>query len=525
MRSAAVQPVAANMDASLPRHEHAAPQWLDDMELCYGSSQQRTIAHWAAWAGDLSVLKGLPLKDLRIQASDESSPVLLAAMMGHAQVVRWLCQISPAVAQVATSSDRWTAGHFASAFGHLEVLHYLGEFSPETLAAADHKGRTATHFASTYQVMKVLVDHVPQTIIEKDVEGETPGHRAARAGYVGVVQCLVDCAPADALLVQDDVEGATPAHYACQSGHVNVVQCLSNQGGYLTTSDHYGATPAHYACEAGHIDVVRSLQAFDDSLMRKQDAEGLTPAHSAAQAGQTGVIRHLVETDPACLIIQDSIGQSPAHLAALSGRASVIQCLGELMPSTLHATEENGGTPAHYAAWDNQLAVVRCLFEFARATLQIKDDRGDIPVGLVQDSNGTIAQFLRCCTDWTPLMAAVVLRRPSIVAQLLHIGADPTAIVVHEKREITAFDLAINSAQDRWSLEICPQTVQLVTRSLKWSPYQLKWHKLFPPQFRHGVRHVCGLKVALDAADRRLPNPLWLMIISFLPRGWQFQRD
>ena len=50
--------------------------------------------------------------------------------------------------------------------------------------------------------------------------------------------------------------------------------------------------------------------------------------------------------------------------------------------------------------------------------------------------------------------------------------------------------------------------------------WSLETHYLFPPGFRCGVKHVCGLKVGLDRAGRQLPNSLWMIIITYLPRDW-----
>jgi len=48
---------------------------------------------------------------------------------------------------------------------------------------------------------------------------------------------------------------------------------------------------------------------------------------------------------------------------------------------------------------------------------------------------------------------------------------------------------------------------------------------LFPPGFRRAVRHVLGLKVALDRtqpeiAFSRMPNALWMMVMERLDRNY-----
>ena len=114
-------------------------------------------------------------------------------------------------------------------------------------------------------------------------------------------------------------------------------------------------------------------------------------------------------------------------------------------------------------------------------------------------------------------MVAVVLQSPQEIKALLHAGADPTCTVQLPNGIQTAHSLATNEPPRTWFATICPDTVDLVESSLNWS---VKSHYLFPPGFRRGVKHVCGLKVALDRADHQLSNPVWMMIISQLPRNW-----
>ena len=114
-------------------------------------------------------------------------------------------------------------------------------------------------------------------------------------------------------------------------------------------------------------------------------------------------------------------------------------------------------------------------------------------------------------------MRAVVLQSPQEIKALLHEGADPTCTVQLPSGIQTAHSLAINDPPRTWFSTTCSDTVELIESSLTWS---VESHYLFPPGFRRGVKHVCGLKVALDRADHQLSNPVWMMIISHLPRKW-----
>ena len=116
-------------------------------------------------------------------------------------------------------------------------------------------------------------------------------------------------------------------------------------------------------------------------------------------------------------------------------------------------------------------------------------------------------------------MVAVVSQSPQEIKALLHEGSDPEYTVQLPSGTQTAHSLAINDPPRTWfsTTSICPDALDLIESSLTWS---VKSHYLFPPGFRRGVKHVCGLKVALDRADHQLSNPVWMMIISQLPRNW-----
>ena len=59
-------------------------------------------------------------------------------------------------------------------------------------------------------------------------------------------------------------------------------------------------------------------------------------------------------------------------------------------------------------------------------------------------------------------------RHISTVERLLHEGADPTTVVVHEGHNYTALDLA-NSGPSTyiWSLDICDETADRIARSFQ----------------------------------------------------------
>ena len=151
--------------------------------------------------------------------------------------------------------------------------------------------------------------------------------------------------------------------------------------------------------------------------------------------------------------------------------------------------------------------------------------------------------------EWSPLMVAVDADQVDAVELLLTDGCDPRECkcsaclyskplrLISEKQSSDLNDTwndrgpssvllegkhtysAVGLARKRSST---PSSIVLF-RSVQWShldPYAIRF---FPPQFRRGVRHVCGLKVAVDRELKmELGNAIWLWIISHLPREFGF---
>jgi len=134
-----------------------------------------------------------------------------------------------------------------------------------------------------------------------------------------------------------------------------------------------------------------------------------------------------------------------------------------------------------------------------------------------QQGHISLAELLESWPLLSQLMVAVVLQRPQEIKALLHAGADPTSTVQLPSGVQNAHSLATNDPPRTWFSTTCLDTLDLIESSLNWSEES---HYLFPPGFRRAVRHVCGLKVALDRADRQLSNPVWMIIVSHLPRSW-----
>jgi ankyrin repeat protein len=66
---------------------------------------------------------------------------------------------------------------------------------------------------------------------ETNRTGNTPLHLACQAGYLNIVQYLVQFGQALVNIGKND--GATPLHLACSMGHYGIVQYLVEYGGLI----------------------------------------------------------------------------------------------------------------------------------------------------------------------------------------------------------------------------------------------------------------------------------------------------
>ena len=202
--------------------------------------------------------------------------------------------------------------------------------------------------------------------------------------------------------------------------------------------------------------------------------------------------------------------------AAYAGDTAQVQTL---LAAKANVDQANkwGTTALMYMSAYGHSASVELLLA-AKANVDQADNDGN--TSLVFASGGGHSEVHKLLKSWsqlTPLMRTVVTQSPQEIKALLHEGADPTCTVQLPSGVQTAHSLATNDPPRTWFATTCSDTVELIERSLTWS---IESHYLFPPSFRHGVKHVCGLKVALDRADHQLSNPVWMIIISYLPRNW-----
>ena len=253
------------------------------------------------------------------------------------------------------------------------------------------------------------------------LDGQTPLHLAAIAGYHSIISRLLD---ANLDINVQDQRGRTPLHLASQCGHMHAIEELLQRGADPSIKDHEDLIPLHMACRWQHQGVALKLlsQAGGAKQLSTLTAKNQTALHLSASGGCEYVVDAIldsIESDgygPA-LTQRDSEGRTPLHVAAQHGRHEVVRSLlkkaSQAPPVT---TLQDGGrnTPLHLAIQNGNYRVVdelltmgktRCKYKKREASeseaqtdLMIQDGGGRLPIHLaVRSGDARVVQ--KICDD------------------------------------------------------------------------------------------------------------------------------
>ncbi len=246
----------------LPLAEYAAEQWVDHacfetvsknvedgMKQLFDPSQPH-LAMWV-WIYD-PIQRSLPSKRPRRPLLPGGTALHYAAHCGLPDIVKFLAIDHPQDVHSQGFDDKSTPIHMASINGHVEVVRILVEHGADA-KAQDGMGRTALHVASAeghVEVVRMLVEHGVGATAQ-DGKGLTPLHVASTWGHVDVVCVLVEYG---ADVATQDEHGWTPLHLALAWGRLEVARFLVEHGADATTQSRYGLTPLHMASAEGYME-------------------------------------------------------------------------------------------------------------------------------------------------------------------------------------------------------------------------------------------------------------------------------
>jgi ankyrin repeat protein len=196
------------------------------------------------------------------------TPLHCAARIGDLDAVKNILRDNPKSLNIKTHNG-WSALKFACVNKHFEVAQYLLEkkakIDPDALHGAAEMGYL--------QLVKLLMIYGMKKSDEKNKQGDTPFHSAARAGKLDCVKFLVACGvPID----QKNNEGYTALHLASEEQCFTVMDWLADHGADVTLETNEGKTATSLVAKAwchtfhykNHKNTEPTLQQLRENLKR-----------------------------------------------------------------------------------------------------------------------------------------------------------------------------------------------------------------------------------------------------------------
>jgi len=287
---------------------------------------------------------------------------------------------------------------------------YLG--TPAAAAGVEDLAPARSTMAERNEVGRIqaLIKDSPDLINAKDVQQQTPLHKAAAAGQLVVARFLLDNG---AEVDPRDGQGQTPLIKAACCGHKSMVELLLSHKANIEAADNTGGTALHWAAAKGFRAVAETLLDHGAQVNAK-DNSAATPLNMAAACGFKAVAELLLDKGADPDPVASNWG-TPLHGAASPNDRAMAELL-LAHKANPNAGDGSGLTPLHIAAQQDSMLVAELLLAHG-AEVNAKDNVG-----------------------WTPLDDAVANAHPAMAALFLKGGADPN----------TRFDVVRMNRSDEW---------------------------------------------------------------------------
>lgn len=372
----------------------------------------RSALYLAAQEGYMPILKvlvhhGADVNTVSVN-DDDSTPLIIAAFRGHADVVNFLSDYPVNIN--SKDSDGYTALSWAWENEYTDIVQALikkGANLNVLPVGQEKSGSTFLHLAlnnNDYELTRLLITHGADYYAQNKW-GNTPLCYAGKS--YEVIQTLIE----HGANFREKHGTCNPLFSAVSSGNIETIKLLLKLGAGtdVNTNSINDGTVLYTAIDTGNSEIVELLlkHGADPNTLKKRNNKR-TVLYTSTDEGKTEIVGLLLKhgADPN---IPDVTGITPLHRAARRGNIAVVKMLlthganinakgvRVTLKGKLVIMSSPGYTPLHAAADKGKLDIVKILVEHgadlnAKATGRIFIDKKDriiryenlTPLGIAQ---------------------------------------------------------------------------------------------------------------------------------------------
>ena len=289
-----------------------------------------------------------------IQNNNGTTPLVLAVLRNHLEIVGWLASIDLACMKLQ-KKDKLSVLHVAAANGKTEIASVLlksvnSSDKCSLISSPDDEGMTAFHWSCLeghLEFSKWLLEEYKNYMSESDPllhtiqnnNGTTPLELAVLRNHLEIVCWLASIDLACMKLQNKDK--LSVLHVAAANGKTEIASVLlksvnsSEKSSLISSPDDEGMTAFHWSCSEGHLEFSKWLleeyknymSESDPLLHTNQYNNGITPPVLAVLRNHFEIVGWLASIDLACMKLQNKDKLSVLHVAAANGKTEIASVL------------------------------------------------------------------------------------------------------------------------------------------------------------------------------------------------------
>ncbi|XP_053859912.1 ankyrin repeat and death domain-containing protein 1B isoform X1 [Vidua macroura] len=409
---------------------------------------KRTAFHFAVAGGHVSVVDFLLHHKARLDMADQHglTVIHLAAWTGNLDIMRKL--VKAGADQKARNEEGMNVLHFAAQSNSIKIVDYfLQDLHLNDLNKPDGKGKKPFLLASEKGHVDMIKNLIALKLFtsEKDEEGNTALHLAAKNGHSEVVEilleqweeinglnqleqpgqgnflcCGLECPlwePATWLMIcsagprgrmsnsyprpsssfiSDRLNGETPFYLAVEGGHEKCAELLLEAGSDINISTQNNSSALQVAIQNGHLSLVTFLIDKNIDLVPKPEQKN-SPLHLAVLSNNLPVVKSLLDANHNINSLNHR-QETPLHLAADLGNVELVEVLLK-SGCNLKTMDKHGKTAlaiasrSHHALIVDMIIKAERYFAMKQTHLAHSGNGSDFSVSFKQDHSTQTKQI------------------------------------------------------------------------------------------------------------------------------------